>query len=258
MHTFVVCAYGESPYIEECIESLKNQTVRSKIILASPYSSEFVNRLSEKYGLELFIRNGEANIKEDWNYGFNRAKTKYVTIAHQDDYYCSEYTEKLISKMEKAQKPVIGITDYLPLKGGSTEKDLNCKLRRFLRSPLKLGGLNKKRFVKRAILAFGNSICCPTVTYNKELLGEDVFTSPLQYSIDWDTFYLLADVQGSYEYVDEPLAYYRIHDGATSKEFITNHKRIKDDIYMFNKFWPQFIVKLLMCVYKKAYKNYDN
>jgi len=27
-HTFAICAYGESPYLEECIKSIKNQIVR--------------------------------------------------------------------------------------------------------------------------------------------------------------------------------------------------------------------------------------
>jgi len=29
-HTFAICAYKESPYLRECIESLKKQTVATK------------------------------------------------------------------------------------------------------------------------------------------------------------------------------------------------------------------------------------
>ena len=32
-HTFVICAYKESAYLEECILSLKQQTVKSNIIM---------------------------------------------------------------------------------------------------------------------------------------------------------------------------------------------------------------------------------
>jgi len=32
-HTFVICAYGDSPYLEDCINSLLSQTVKSNIIL---------------------------------------------------------------------------------------------------------------------------------------------------------------------------------------------------------------------------------
>lgn len=31
-HTWVICAYGKSDYLEACIQSLKNQTLQSQII----------------------------------------------------------------------------------------------------------------------------------------------------------------------------------------------------------------------------------
>ena len=34
-HTFVICAYKESKYLEECIKSLINQTVKSNIIMTT-------------------------------------------------------------------------------------------------------------------------------------------------------------------------------------------------------------------------------
>ena len=41
-HTWVICAYGESDYLEACIQSLKNQTLQSQIIC---YSSRLWIRL---------------------------------------------------------------------------------------------------------------------------------------------------------------------------------------------------------------------
>ena len=32
-HTFVICAYKESKYLEKCIQSLLHQTVKSNILL---------------------------------------------------------------------------------------------------------------------------------------------------------------------------------------------------------------------------------
>ena len=34
-HTWVICAYGESEYLDDCIQSLKKQTLRSQIICYS-------------------------------------------------------------------------------------------------------------------------------------------------------------------------------------------------------------------------------
>ena len=34
-HTFAICAYGDSPYLTECLDSLLRQTVKSTILLAT-------------------------------------------------------------------------------------------------------------------------------------------------------------------------------------------------------------------------------
>ena len=50
-HTFAICAYKESPYLEECIKSLKSQTVKSNIIIVTSTPNQFISDLSEKYHL---------------------------------------------------------------------------------------------------------------------------------------------------------------------------------------------------------------
>ena len=34
-HTFAICAYKESPFLQECIESLKKQTIATNIIMTT-------------------------------------------------------------------------------------------------------------------------------------------------------------------------------------------------------------------------------
>ena len=46
---------------------------------------------------------------------------------------------------------------------------------------------------------------------------------------------------GRFLYVDKVLGHYRVHDGATSKEFIVDHRREREDRSMFEKFWPKWI-----------------
>jgi hypothetical protein len=89
------------------------------------------------------------------------------------------------------------------------------------------------------------------------VLGTSFFSSELKFNIDWDTFLKLADTDGAMAYVDKPLTFYRVHDGATSKEFIVNHTRELDDRAMFEKFWPKWMVSIIMLFYKKAYDTYN-
>jgi glycosyltransferase involved in cell wall biosynthesis len=257
-HTFAVCAYKESEYLEECIKSLMAQTVRTNIIIATSTPNTYIKDMSEKYKIPLYVRDGKSDIRDDWNFAYNTAQTEWVTIAHQDDVYNAHYVEEMIKKITTVKKPIAYVTDYIPIKNGKIgPRDANSKIRRFLRKPLKNNILASSHFWKRAVLSLGNTICCPAVTYHKSVLGDSFFTSELKFNIDWDTFLKFADIDGTFAYTDKPLTYYRVHDGATSKEFIEDHKREKDDTYMFRQFWPGWVVKIIMHFYKAAYNTYE-
>ena len=256
-HCFAVSAYKESPYLEECIRSLKGQTKETSIIIASSTPNSYIRELAQKYDIPLYIREGKSDIQDDWNYAYDLADADYVTIAHQDDIYHPEYVENLLAAMERHDDVSLFITDYLPIKSGIVGKrDVNSVIRRLLRSPLKVSWLADKIWVKKAVLCMGNSICCPSVTYNKKKLGADVFTSKMKYNLDWDTFYKYAKLPGRFAYIDMPLVYYRVHDGATSKEFIENKRRVQEDMLMFQKFWPKWVASVIMLFYKLAYRTY--
>ena len=257
-HTFAICAYKESEYLEDCIRSLRNQTVKTNVIMATSTPNEYIRMLAEKYDIPLFVREDESDIRNDWNFAYDSADTEWVTIAHQDDKYNEHYVEEMQKKLNGIEHAIAFVTDYLPIKNGVVgPRDINSKIRRLLRTPLKSNRLAGTHFWKKRVLCLGNTICCPAVTYHKSVLGSSFFTSELKYNIDWDTFLKLAETDGVFAYVDKPLTYYRVHDGATSKEFIEDHRREKDDRYMFRKFWPQWVVNIIMHFYKKAYDTYN-
>ena len=58
-HTFVICAYKESRYLEECIISLKKQTVKSEILMVTSTPNAFISGMAEKYNIPLIVNEGE-------------------------------------------------------------------------------------------------------------------------------------------------------------------------------------------------------
>ena len=117
-HTFAICAYKESRYLEDCILSLKNQTVKSEIILATSTPNQYIDALAEKYNIPVYINEGEHGITQDWNFALSKVKTRYATVAHQDDTYEPEYAAKIIDRMDRAKKPLIAFSDYFELRDG--------------------------------------------------------------------------------------------------------------------------------------------
>ena len=86
-HTFAICAYKDSPYLDACIHSLKRQSVKSKIILCTSTPSPFLEAMAKIHDIPLYVRDGKSDIQDDWNFACEKADTRLVTIAHQDDCY---------------------------------------------------------------------------------------------------------------------------------------------------------------------------
>ena len=99
-HTFAVCAYKESPYLETCVRSLIRQSVRTKIIMTTSTPCGHIQRIADKYGIPLYIREGRSDIRDDWNFAYNRADTDWVTVAHQDDIYAPDYVKEFLKTIQ--------------------------------------------------------------------------------------------------------------------------------------------------------------
>ena len=68
LHAFVIPCYGESSYLEACIQSLLKQKNPSPIYLCTATPNAFLKRISREYRLPLFVRNGEPSLARDWNF----------------------------------------------------------------------------------------------------------------------------------------------------------------------------------------------
>ena len=124
LHTFVIPAYGESPYLEDCIRSLIEQRLSSGILMVTSTPNQYISCLSQKYQIPLCINHGEAGISGDWNFGISQVHTPLFTIAHQDDVYLPEYSSRILEKYRQVKKPIIFFTDYWELRNDEVVKTI--------------------------------------------------------------------------------------------------------------------------------------
>lgn len=255
-HTFVVCAYGQSPYLQECLDSLKNQTVHSKIIMVTSTPNEQVEKCALRYQIPLYINTGEKGIAGDWNFGYSKANTEIVTIAHQDDIYEPLYAEKIIKAASGRKKPLILFTDYGELRDGTkVQKNTLLQIKRIMIFPLRIKKLQKIRWVRRRILSLGSAISCPTVSYVKPNLPTKIFESGYRSDLDWQAWEKLSKIKGEFIYCSDICMYHRIHEESETTNIISDHGRSKEDFEMFCKFWPKPIAKLIAKFYRLGEKS---
>lgn len=253
-HTFAICAYKESKYLEECIKSLKSQTIKTNIIMCTSTPNDYIKNLAKKYEIKLYINTGKSGIGLDWNFAVSQVQTDLVTIAHQDDIYCKNYVQEILKLYEKDKDFAIAFGNYRELKNGEIiPLTGNLKIKKILLKSLSKDGKSKN--AKQKALKFGDSICCPCVTLNIPIVGKNPYKTQMKCDLDWLTWYELSKLPNSFMYTDKDLMYHRIHEESTTSHLIENHVRLDEDYEMFCKFWPKWMAKILMKFYQMAVKT---
>lgn len=255
IHTFVILAYKESPYLEYCIKSTVNQAIKSHVIIATTTPNDHIKSLAKKYQLEIVVGK-HTNIGGDFDFAIHAADTPLVTVAHQDDIYSPSYSEKVISAHQKHRDSSIIFTDYYELRHGKkVYSNLNLRIKRFLLIPARLKNTLKSKFAKRQILRFGCSICCPAVTFVINNCPEKIFASNFKCNVDWHAWETLSKGDYSFTFISQPLMGHRISKDSTTTDIIKKGIRTKEDYEIFKRFWPTPIAKLLTKIYQKSEKS---
>ncbi|MBN1617757.1 glycosyltransferase family 2 protein [Candidatus Dojkabacteria bacterium] len=253
-HTFVIPAYNRPKYLAECIRSLQNQNMKIPIIISTSTPNDYVRRIAKKYSVTLIEHNQGGSIAKDWNYAYKIADAKYVTLAHEDDIYLPNYSEAIKYHCLRYD-PLLISTKYLDYVDDMPRRTYAHIIKNFMNSVFYYRKKIGSTFWKNFSLMFGNSICCPSVTYNKEMIGDFKFSNKYKVNLDWDAWARLSKFSGSFLYVNRVLMYHRIHSNAQTNIGIHDSTRYLEDKEMFEYFWPVPIARLLSFFYKYSYTS---
>ena len=249
LHTFVILAYKESPFLESCLKSVVSQN--SSVIVATTTPNSYINNLAKKYKTDVVIGK-HTTIGGDFNFALNAANTPLVTIAHQDDIYEKDYSVEIIKDFRANPNSSIIFTDYYEIRNQhKTFKNTNLIIKRLLLLPLKCS--NGK--LKRSALRFGCAISCPSVTFVKKNCPQKVFATNLKCNVDWQAWEALSLQKNPFSYISKPLMGHRISSSSTTTKIINQGLRTKEDYEIFRRFWPKPIAKLLTKIYQKSEKS---
>ena len=252
-HSFVICAYKESPYLEECIKSLLRQTVKSKIIIITSTPNDYISKTALKYKIPLYVNTGTGGLANDWNFAYQVADTSLVTLAHQDDVYKKNYLANTLKAINLCKNPLISFSDYQELRSGKIRKNaLNLLIKRGMLFALQCRLFWGSRFLRRRILSFGNPICCPSVTFVKDNLEGFSFKDNMKSNIDWQAWEEISLKKGEFAYINTPCMLHRIHPDSTTTEIIESNRRKFEDYEILRRFWPDFICVIIEFFYRKS------
>ncbi len=246
-HTFLIPAYGRSPWLPLCIESLLGQTVPSRIRICTSTPGSYLTEISKRYGVPLDVAPSHTSIAGDWNFALSRCETRWCTLAHQDDLYYPTYTERLLPRMGNA---LIGFTDYEEIANGAPRPaTAMMRIKRILLSRARRKRELSTRSGKRSVLRFGSAICCPSVLYDLQRLSGFSFSDEYHVNLDWDAWLRMSDMDGSFVFEDGILVGHRIHEDSETTRQIANSGRTEEDRRMMRRLWPQPVAGALSLLY---------
>lgn len=256
-HTFVIPAYQESPYLEECIQSLLEQTVKSEIIITTSTPTPFTQQLAKQHSLSYYINpNSPGSIAADWNFALSTATTPLVTIAHQDDIYEPDFSKAVLKNFNKPNQILIAFTGYKNIVNDTVKTGgLNALVKHLLLLPFIFRKKISSRFFKRSTLRFGDPVCCPSVTFNKTALGNFSFSADYKVALDWYAWVQLAKRKGSFLYIRKKLMQHRIHPQSETAWQINSGLRRQEERQIFELLWGKTIAKFISAVYAIGHKE---
>ncbi len=207
----VISCFNYGRYIEECVESVLNQSFKNfEIIIIDDGSTDNSESIINKYKKHETIRcfwqhnRGQANAK---NRGIFESKGEFIAFLDADDVWLSNKLEKQLILFKDVKVGVV----Y------STARFLNTNGEElFLKSGK--GYFKPRRGFVGEYLIFDNFIYFSSSIVRKECFANvGYFDEQIKMGIDWDLWLRISKYY-KFDYVDDPLIYYRIgHLGQMSK-----------------------------------------
>jgi glycosyltransferase involved in cell wall biosynthesis len=256
-HAFVIPAYGDSPYLAECVASLTEQRgPRSAIAIATSTPSPALERIAREADVAYKVNPVRGGIGADWNFALRCAQAPYVTLAHQDDLFRPDYVERMRAAIALAPDALMAFSDFDEVDPqGPRPLHPNLRIKRFLvRRAFAGRSAIDRRGDKRRLLAWGNPIGCPSVVLNRGRLPSFRFDDTLHSNLDWEAWLRLADERGSFVHVAETLVTRRIHPASETTALIADARRIEEDRAMFRRLWPGPVAAVIAAVYRASYR----
>jgi len=215
----IINCYNGEKYLREAIDSVYCQTFQDwEIILWDDDSTDNSANIAKSYDQRLRYFKGEkaASLGQARNFAIERARGEFIAILDQDDVWLPHKLEMQIPLFERNPSVGLVFSDAIDF-----YEDSKKRISHFLNLNIKppRGQIFDYLFVIE-----NYPISMPTAVFRTKALFslKELFDIRYKYAEEYDLFLRISH-DWECDYVDEPLAIYRIHNVNSTKVF---HKAI--------------------------------
>lgn len=211
--SIIVPVYNVEKYIDKCLNSLVNQTLKDIEIIVvndgSPDNSQkIVDKYTKKYSnVKSYIKKN-GGISSTRNYGLKYAKGEYIAFVDGDDYVDITMFEKLYNKAKEKSYDVVECNPRMVDDNGKLIKDVYYTLSNDVTTEEEL-----KKYMINMYTSVWNKI------YKKSLFNKGIKFKTGVWFEDVEFLYKLIPFVKSIGFVNENLYYYVQREGSITKTF---------------------------------------
>lgn len=205
----IPCFNGER-YIRQAIESVLNQMFEDFELIviddgSTDSSARIINSFSDSR-VRYFYK-GNEGLASTRNFALKESRGEFIALLDQDDIWLKDKLQKQLELFEKESETGIVFSDSYIL---DNEK-------RRAKTYFECCRPNRGMVFEELLLGYSNFIPLPTAILRRQVFEKvGLFNTGYRLAEEWELF-LRAAREFAFDYVDEPLACYRIHDGNFSR-----------------------------------------
>jgi glycosyltransferase involved in cell wall biosynthesis len=248
-HAFVVPVFGHSPWLPQCLDSLQRQTLPSSILIATSTPTAGLVATAARYGIDVRLNPAAGGIAADWNFALAQTSARWVTLAHQDDWYAPTYLERCRTAAARARAPRLVFTSARERHESPVSHGWPHQLIKRALCEMAFWGepAIASPWRKRLLLSFGDPVPCPSVMINRAAMPDFRFPEGWRTALDWVAWLDVAQRPGEFVYVREALVEWRVHP--SSATHADAHARAVEDRRVLERLWPPAVAALIDGVY---------
>lgn len=240
--SIVIPIYNAEKYLEQCLNSIKNQTYKNfEVILVNDGSidnSESICKAFVESDTRFrYFTKSNGGVSSARNLGLDNVKGDFITFIDSDDWIAEKHLELLINSIKKTNSDIVvscykefdNIDTYYTIVYTKQEKNL-----------LNFEKMNRDDFLTIFPKLMSINVCFNNAVaklFRKELVNNLRFDTSIKYGEDLDFYFSLYLNVESVSYVDELTYVYRIHGDSTTSNF--NQEYAEQELSIFKKMFKK-------------------
>lgn len=240
--SIVIPIYNAEKFLEECLNSIKNQTYKNiEVIMVNDGSKDdsetICKRFSEDDARFRYFTKVNGGVSSARNLGLDNVKGDYITFIDADDWIEEKHLELLINSIKKTNSD-IGVSSY---------KEFNNKDTYYIRvytkqekNLLNFEKMNRDEFLTLFPKLMSTNVCFNNAVsklFRKDLVKNLRFDTSIKYGEDLDFYFRLYMNVDSISYVNELTYVYRIHGDSTTSNF--NQEHAEQELTIFKQMYEK-------------------